>query len=254
MASPKMFDLSGKVAVVTGGNGGIGRGIALGLAEAGAAVAILARNEEKNRAVVDELAKAGVPAIAIQLDVTRRDDLRPAMEEVERKLGPVAILVNNAGIVIMGSALDFRAEDWDRVIETNLNSCFFLSQIAAQSMVARKHGKIINIASEYSRFGSQTGIPYAAAKGALVQTTRTMAIELAPHNVQVNAILPGWIETDMTAVAQSGPMYQEIIMRTPAGRFGKPEEMAGAAVFLASQASDFVTGSIVYVDGGYAIR
>ena len=254
MASPKMFDLSGEVAVVTGGNGGIGRGIALGFAEAGAAVAILARNEEKNHAVLDELEKAGVKAIAVPLDVTQRAALQPAMEEVERKLGPVSILVNNAGIAIMRSALKFRVEDWDRVIETNLNSCFFLSQIAARSMVARKHGKIINIASEYSHFGSQSGIAYPAAKGALVQTTKTMAIELAPHNVQVNAILPGWIETDMTAVVQRGPMFQEIIMRTPAGRFGKPEEMAGAAVFLASRASDFVTGSIVCVDGGYAIR
>ncbi|MGD0118112.1 MAG: glucose 1-dehydrogenase [Candidatus Binatus sp.] len=255
MAAPKMFDLSGEVAVVTGGNGGIGRGIALGLAEAGASVAILARNEEKNRAVVEELTKAGVPALAIQLDVTRRDDLRPAMEEAERKLGPISILVNNAGIAIMRSALKFRAEDWDRVIETNLNSCFFLSQIAARSMVARKHGKIINIASEYSRFGAHIGaIPYAAAKGALVQATKTMAIEWAPHNIQVNAIVPGWIATDMTAGAQSGAMFDEIILRTPAGRFGQPEEMAGAAIFLASHASDFVTGSIVYVDGGYAIR
>lgn len=254
MASPKIFDLSGEVAVVTGGNGGIGRGIALGLAEAGAAVAILARNEKKNHAVVGELKSAGAAAIAIGLDVTQRDDLRPAIEEVERSLGPVSILVNNAGIVILGSALDFSAADWDRVIETNLNSCFFLSQIAARSMVARRHGKIINIASEYSRFGSQSGIPYSAAKGALVQTTRTMAIELGPHNVQVNAILPGWIATDMTALVRSGPMFEEIIMRTPAGRFGKPEELAGAAIFLASHASDFVTGSILTVDGGYAIR
>jgi 2-dehydro-3-deoxy-D-gluconate 5-dehydrogenase len=154
----------------------------------------------------------------------------------------------------MRSALKFSAEDWDRVMETNLNSCFFLSQIAAQSMVARKRGKIINIASEYSRFGSQSVIAYSAAKGALVQTTKSLAIELAPHNIQVNAIVPGWIETDMTAPAQSGPMFDEIIMRTPAGRFGKPEEMAGAAIFLASHASDFVTGSTVFVDGGYAIR
>jgi 2-deoxy-D-gluconate 3-dehydrogenase len=254
MATPNMFDLSGEVAAVTGGNGGIGRGIALGFAEAGASVAILARNDDKNRAVVDELTKAGVPAIAVPLDVTRRDDLAPAMAEVERKLGPISILVNNAGIAIMRSALKFRAEDWDRVIETNLSSCFFLSQLAARSMVTRKHGKIINIASEYSNFGAQAGIPYAAAKGALVQTTKTMAIELAPHNIQVNAIVPGWIATDMTVGAQSGPMFNEIIMRTPAGRFGRPEEMAGAAVFLASHASDFVTGSIVYVDGGYAIR
>ena len=254
MASPKMFDLSGEVAVVTGGNGGIGRGIALGLAEAGASVAILARNQEKNSAVIAEIEKLGARAIAVQLDVTKRDALKPAMEEVERELGPVSILVNNAGITIIRSALKFRAEDWDRVIETNLNSCFFLSQIAARSMMTRKHGKIINIASEYSRFGAQSGISYAAAKGGLVQTTKTMAIELAPHNIQVNAIVPGWIETDMTIPAQSGAFYDEIIMRTPAGRFGKPEEMAGSAIFLASHASDFVTGSIVYVDGGYAIR
>ncbi len=254
MAGPKMFDLSGEVAVVTGGNGGIGRGIALGLAEAGAAVAILARDEGKNRTVLAELERARVPAIAVQLDVTRREALRPAMEEVERKLGPVSILVNNAGIALVGSALDFSAEDWDRVIETNLNSCFFLSQLAGRSMVARGRGKIINIASEYSRFGGYGLVAYAAAKGALVQTTKTMAIELAPRNIQVNAILPGWIETDMTMVVQSGPLFEEIIARTPAGRFGKPEEIAGAAVFLASHASDFVTGSIVYVDGGYAIR
>ncbi len=254
MAAPKMFDLSGEVAVVTGGNGGIGRGIALGLAEAGASVAILARNQEKNSAVLAEIEKLGARGIAVQLDVTNRDALRPAMETVERELGPISILINNAGITVIRSALKFRAEDWDRVIETNLNSCFFLSQIAARSMMTRKRGKIINIASEYSRFGAQSGIPYAAAKGGLVQTTKTMAIELAPHNIQVNAIVPGWIETDLTIPAQSGPFFDEIIMRTPAKRFGKPEEMAGSAMFLASHASDFVTGSIVYVDGGYAIR
>ncbi len=228
MAAPKVFDLSGEVAVVTGGNGGIGRGIALGLAEAGAAVAILARNQEKNNATLTELKKFGIPAIAVQLDVTKRDALLPAMEQVERELGPISILVNNAGISILRSALKFRAEDWDRVIETNLNSCFFLSQIAARSMMTRKRGKIINIASEYSQFGGRSGIPYAAAKGGLVQTTKTMAIELALHNIQVNAIVPGWIATDLTLPAQSGPFYDEIIMRTPAGRFGQPEEMAAA--------------------------
>jgi 2-dehydro-3-deoxy-D-gluconate 5-dehydrogenase len=242
MAAPRMFDLSGKVAIVTGGNGGIGRGIALGLAEAGAAIAILARNQEKNRATLAELEKLGVPACAIKLDVTRRGELESAMAEAERTLGPVDILVNNAGIAI------------NRVIETNLNSCFFLSQIAGRSMASRKRGKIINIASEYSRFGGAGLISYSTAKGGLVQMTKTLAIELARHNVQVNAIVPGWIRTDMTAPAQSGPFYDEIIMRTPAGRFGEPEEMAGAAVFLASHASDFVTGAIVYVDGGFAIR
>ena len=255
MAAPKMFDLEGRVAVVTGGNGGIGRGIAIGLAEAGAAVAILARNEEKNRATVAAIEKLGVRAAAIKLDVTDRAALAPAMEAAERSLGPVDILVNNAGISISRNSFKLEAEAWDRVLETNLHSCFFLSQIAARAMAARgAGGKIINIASEYSRFGAAGLTSYAAAKGGLVQMTKSLAIEFASRGIQVNAIVPGWIKTDMTVPAQSGPFYQEILTRTPAGRFGEPEEMAGAAVFLASHASDFVTGAILYVDGGFAIR
>ena len=254
MASPKMFDLHGKVAVVTGGNGGIGRGIALGFAEAGASIAILARNQEKSRAVVEEVRRHNVPVASIPLDVTRRDSLRPAMEAIEAQLGPVDILVNNAGIAVQVPTLKLKPEDWDRVIETNLNSVFLLSQIAAQSMVKRKRGKIINIASEYSRFGSGAVPSYSAAKGGLVQLTKSMAIELGRHNIQVNAMVPGWIETDMTAMVKGTPFYDEIITRTPAGRFGAAEEMAGAAIFLASEASNFVTGEVVYVDGGFAIR
>lgn len=254
MAAPKMFDLEGRVAVVTGGNGGIGRGIAMGLAEAGAAIAILARNEEKNHATVEALEKLGVRAAAIKLDVTDRAALAPAMAQAERALGPVDILVNNAGISIQRSSLKHSAEDWDRVLETNLHSCFFLSQIAARSMASRGGGKIINIASEYARFGGAGVVSYAAAKGGLVQLTKTMAIEFASRNIQVNAIVPGWIKTDMTVPAQSGPFFQEILTRTPAGRFGEPEEMAGTAIYLASHASDFVTGAIVYADGGFSIR
>jgi 2-dehydro-3-deoxy-D-gluconate 5-dehydrogenase len=254
MPSPKMFDLTGKVAVVTGGNGGIGRGIALGFAEAGASIAILARNQEKSAAVVEEVKRHNVPVAAIALDVTNRASLRPAMEEVEAKLGPVDILVNNAGIAVQQGTLKLPAEDWDRVMETNLNSVFLLSQIAAQSMVARKRGKIINIASEYSRFGSGAVPSYSAAKGGLVQLTKSMAIELARRNVQVNALVPGWIWSDMTIGVKGTPFYDEIITRTPAGRFGNPEEMAGAAIFLASEASNFVTGEVVFVDGGFAIR
>jgi len=254
MASPKMFDLQGKVAAVTGGNGGIGRGIALGLAQAGASIAILARNEEKSRAVVQEINQHNVPVIAVPLDVTKRATLRPAMDEVEANLGPIDILVNNAGISIQRGTLKLEAESWDRVIETNFNSVFLLSQIAAQSMVKRMRGKIINIASEYSRFGSGVVPSYSAAKGGVVQLTKSLAIELAHANVQVNAIVPGWIWTDMTIGIRGTPFYDEIITRTPAGRFGEPEELAGTAVFLASDASNFVTGAIVYVDGGFAIR
>ena len=140
------------------------------------------------------------------------------------------------------------------MIETNLNSVFLLSQVAARSMVKRRRGKIINLASEYAIFGSPTIPSYAASKGAVVQLTKSMAIELAPSNIQVNAILPGWIETDLTAPVKRTPQYDEIIMRTPAGRFGRAEEIAGAAVFLASDASNFVTGAVINVDGGYCVR
>src|SRR5260370_13337780 len=168
-----MFDLSGRVAAVTGGSRGIGRGIALGLAEAGASVAVLARNEEHNRAVVDELRNLGVPAVALRLDLRQRAGLRPAIEEAERILGPLDILVNNAGIAIIKRALDADEKSWDTVIETNLNSVFLLSQIAARSMVPRGRGKIINLASEYALFGSGSIASYSASKGAIVQLTKS---------------------------------------------------------------------------------
>jgi 2-dehydro-3-deoxy-D-gluconate 5-dehydrogenase len=255
MPAPEMFNLDGRVAAVTGGNGGIGRGIALGLAAAGAAVAVLARNQRKNEAVLGELRALGAaPAIALKLDVTDRAALAPAMAEVERTLGPVDILVNNAGIALAGGVLKVEAAAWDRVIETNLNACFLLAQIAARAMAPRRRGKIINIASEYSHFGNPILPSYAASKGGLIQLTKSMAVELAPHNIQVNALVPGWIESELTAPMKGRPFYDDVVRRTPAGRFGTPEECAGAAVFLASRASDFVTGAAVVVDGGYAVR
>ena len=163
-------------------------------------------------------------------------------------------MVNNAGIGAFGGVLDQAPEDWDRVIETHLNGCFLLSKAVATSMVKQRRGKIINVASLYAVFGAAFAPSYSAAKGAVVQLTKSMAIELAPFNIQVNAIAPGWLETDMTAPVKTMPLYEEIITRTPAGRFGNPDECAGAAVFLASRASDFVTGSTLVVDGGYAIR
>jgi 2-dehydro-3-deoxy-D-gluconate 5-dehydrogenase len=240
--------------MVTGGNGGIGRSIALGLAQAGAAIAVLARNEEKNQRVLGELKALGGPALSLSVDVTVRRQLQPALEQVHQTLGPVSILVNNAGIGIVGGVLEQAAEDWDRVIETNLNSCFLLSKLAAASMVKQRRGKIINIASMFAIFGSAFLPAYSAAKGALVQLTKSMAIELAPFNIQVNAIAPGFIETDLTEFVKTTPAYQEVIARTPAGRWSNPDELAGTAVFLASKASDFVTGTTIVVDGGYAIR
>jgi 2-dehydro-3-deoxy-D-gluconate 5-dehydrogenase len=255
MKPSTLFDLSGRVAVVTGGNGGIGRGIALGLAEAGAAVAIFGRNHEKNQRVLSELKAVDVPSIAVTVDVTDRAGLEPALRRVESALGGIAILVNNAGNVsLSGGVLNEKPEDWDTVIETQLNAVFLLSKLAAKAMVSRKIGKIINIGSMYSFFGSGLIPSYSAAKGAIVQLTKSMAIELAPHNIQVNAIAPGWIETDMTAPVKTMPLNDEILSRTPAGRWGQAEEVAGTAVFLASRASDFVTGTTIRVDGGYAIR
>ncbi len=258
MKSTNLFDLSGRVAVVTGGNGGIGRGLALGCAAAGASVAIIGRNEEKNRVALDELREIGYPSMALGLDLMQRDQLEPAVREIERQLGPVDILINNAGIVsLSGGILQESEEDWDRVIETQLNAVFLLSKIVARGMAERKAGKIINIGSMYSIFGSGLIPSYSAAKGAIVQLTKSMAIELAPYNIQVNAIAPGWIVTDMTAAVRSPEMEamnDEIIMRTPAGRWGEPDEVAGTAVFLASAASDFVTGAVIPVDGGYSIR
>ena len=250
-----MFNLSGRVAVVTGGNGGIGRGIALALAGSGASVAILGRNPEKNDRVLGELKAIGNPALVLSVDVTDRSALAPAITVVERTLGGPDILVNSAGIVnVSGGVLKETPEDWDRVIETQLNSVFLLSKLVAKGMAGRKRGKIINLGSMYSIFGARSVPSYAAAKGAIVQLTKSMAIELAPHNVQVNAIAPGWIESDLTAHLRNTRYDDEILMRTPAGRWGTSEDIAGTAIYLASSASDFVTGEMIRVDGGYAIR
>lgn len=255
MPDLSMFDLTGRVALVTGGNGGIGRGIALALARAGASVAIFGRNAAKNARVLAELEAVGGPALASVVDVTDRAGLGPAVAAVEAALGELDILVNNAGIAnLSGGVLNEEPRDWDRVIENQLNSVFLLSKLVAKGMVERKRGKIINLASMYAIFGAGLVPSYSAAKGAVVQLTKSMAIELAPHNVQVNAIAPGWIESDMTAPLHDSPLDAEIVARTPAGRWGKPEEMGGAAVFLASSAADFVTGETIRVDGGYAIR
>ena len=258
-ATRKMFDLSGRVAVVTGGNRGLGLAIATALAEAGAAVAIMARDEARNREALDALRALGVPALALKVDLMKRADLKPAMDEVERNLGPVDILVNNAAFAILKGVLDHTAEDWDQVISTNLSACFLLSQMAARSMVARKSGgKIINVSSIAGNFGSPVFPSYAVAKGGLQQLTRCLAIELAPHNIQVNSLLPGWFSTDMTDWIRNWPEWaeglKEMIQRTPRGRFGEPQELAGSAVFLASSASDHMTGADLVIDGGFSIR
>lgn len=258
MNPPDLFDLSGQVALVTGGNGGIGRSLALGFAQAGASVAIIGRNEEKNLQVLGELQKIGNPSAAFCVDLAQRDHLAQAVDDIERQLGPVGILVNNAGVVsLSGGILQELEDDWDSVIETQLNAVFLMSKIVASRMKDRNAGKIINIGSMYSYFGSGVAPSYSAAKGAIVQLTKSMAIELAACNIQVNAIAPGWFVTDMTAPVRSPEMKEmndEIMARTPAGRWGEPDELVGTAIYLASKASDFVTGTMIPVDGGYSVR
>ena len=255
----KLFDLSGRVAVVTGGNRGLGRAIAIALAQAGAAVAIVARDEAKNHEALAELRAIGASAVALKVDLMQRASLKPAMDEVERTLGPVDILINNAAFAILKGVLDQTPEEWDQVMATNLNACFLLSQIAARSMVAGKRGgKIINVSSIAGNFGSPVFPSYAVAKGGLQQLTRCLAIELAPHNIQVNSLLPGWFSTDMTDWIRNWPEWKEglkeMIQRTPRGRFGEPQELAGSAVFLASSASDHMTGAELVIDGGFSVR
>jgi len=253
-----LFDLSGRVALVTGGNRGIGRSIALGMARAGASVAILSRDQEKNNEVLGEIKAIGTPGIAVQLDVTKRETLAKAMTEAESALGGVDILVNNAGVAIVsGGVLNESEDDWDTVIDTHLNASFLLSKLAATSMATRKRGKIINIASMYSYFGAGALPSYSSAKGAIVQLTKSMDIELAAQNIQANAIAPGCVSTEMTAMVRDEPDWKDfnqlILTRTPAARWGDADEMIGAAVFLASAAADFVTGTTLPVDGGYSI-
>jgi 2-dehydro-3-deoxy-D-gluconate 5-dehydrogenase len=252
------FALSGRVAVITGGNRGIGRSIALAMARAGAAIAVLSRNEEKNSQVLAELKAIGGAAMALQLDVTERETLSGAMATVERELGGLDILVNNAGVAsVTGGILNESPEVWDTTLATHLDATFLLSKLAATSMVKRNRGKIINLASMYSYFGAGMLPSYGAAKGAIVQLTKAMAVELAPHHIQVNALAPGWIATEMTAMARENPDFAEfnrmILARTPAARWGEADEVAGAAVFLASAAADFITGVTLPVDGGYSI-
>jgi 2-deoxy-D-gluconate 3-dehydrogenase len=253
MTRKNPFDLTGGVALVTGGNGGLGRSMALGFANAGAAVAIFGRNERKNAAVLTELEAAGGRALALRVDMTNDSERDAAFAEVEKTLGPVQILVNNAGLGVFKPALTETREGWIETLDINLTSMFLMSKTAALSMLKRKAGKIINIASMYSLFGSGAVPAYSASKGAVVQLTKSLAIEFAPYHIQVNAIVPGFFETEMTAPIKSMPLYQEVIHRTPAGRWGNPDECAGAAVFLAAAASDYVTGASLVVDGGYSI-
>jgi 2-deoxy-D-gluconate 3-dehydrogenase len=254
MAS-ELFDLKGKVAIVTGGNGGIGLGIARGLADAGADIAVVGRNEDKSKAAVADLGARGIKAIPVAADVTDKAAVEDMVGRVSRELGRIDILVNNAGINIRKPPHALELEEWESVIDTNLTSAFLCSKAVHASMKASGRGKIINIGSMMSIFGASFAPAYAASKGGIVQFTRACACAWAADNIQANAILPGWIDTDLTKRAreQIDGLHDRVLARTPAARWGAMDDFAGIAVFLASPASDFVTGTAIPIDGGFSI-
>jgi 2-deoxy-D-gluconate 3-dehydrogenase len=251
-----VFDLSGKVAVVTGGNGGIGLGMARGLAAAGAGIVVAARNAAKSEAAVRDLKSRGAHAFAVSVDVTRRADVARLVEETVATLGRLDILVNNAGTNIRHPLHELDEADWHTVIDTNLSSAFLCCKAVYPVMKRQGAGKIINIGSMMSIFGASFAPAYAASKGGIVQLTKSIASSWAKDNIQANAVLPGWIDTDLTRGAreQVPGLNDNVLRRTPVGRWGTIDDMSGVAVFLASPASDFVTGTAIPVDGGFAIQ
>ena len=251
-----MFDLKGRVAIVTGGNGGIGLGMARGLAGAGASVVVVGRNTEKSHAAVRELGKLGADAIAVSTDVTDEAAVERMVQAARERFGRIDILVNNAGTNIRKSLHEYSLDEWHRVMNTNLTSAFLCSRAVYPAMKSVGGGKVINIGSMMSIFGASFSPAYGASKGGIVQLTKSAAIAWAPDNIQVNAVLPGWIDTELTQGARREVpwLHESVLKRTPARRWGTIDDMAGVAVFLASPASDFVTGTFIPVDGGYSIQ
>ncbi len=249
-----MFDLKGKVAIVTGGNGGIGLGMARGLAKAGARVVVAARNKEKSGAAVRELQALGAEALAVSVDVTQEKSVDAMVSETVRQCGGLDILVNNAGINIRKPAQELSLEEWRQVLDTNLTSAFLCSRSAYPHMKRAGAGKIINIGSMLSIFGAAFAPAYGASKGGIVQLTKSLATGWARDNIQVNAVLPGWVDTDLTRQARKEiqGLNERVLAGTPAGRWGGIDDFGGIAVFLASSASDFLTGTAIPLDGGYS--
>ena len=256
----ELFSLEGRVAIVTGGNSGIGKAIVCGFASVGADVVIAARNKTNTAAAVRHIEKTyGTRALGVRVDVRKEKQIHDAVRQVLNVFGRIDILVNNAGTTIRKLPQDYTAAEWDEVLETNLKSVFLFSQAVYPVMKKAGGGKIINIGSMASIFGGARVAPYGASKGGVVQLMRSLAVAWAPDNIQVNAILPGWINTPLSLRVRKSESGSDLIesaiaKRTPIGRWGEPEDLAGAGIFLASRASDFVTGVALPVDGGYSVQ
>jgi 2-deoxy-D-gluconate 3-dehydrogenase len=252
-----LFSLDNKVAIVTGGNGGIGKGIARGLAGAGANIAIAARNETKTAAAIREIKKDfGVQVLGVKADMREEKQIHGMVKKVLDAFGKIDILVANAGIAIHKLPHEMSTEEWDENIEVNLRSFFICSNAVYPVMKKAGGGKILSIGSMTTIFGVAALPAYGASKGGIVQLTRCLAVAWAQDNIQVNSILPGWINTDLSAVGKRDvPGLNEMVLsRTPAGRWGEPEDLAGTAVFLVSPASDYLTGVAIPVDGGFSVK
>lgn len=250
--SHPLFDLKGKTALITGGTHGLGMAIAMGLGEAGASIVVNDLSREKVDNAVKEYQNAGLKAKGYVFDVTKEEDVIKHIELIEKEVAPIDILVNNAGIIKRIPMVEMPVEEFRQVIDVDLVAPFIVSKHVVKGMIKRGHGKIINMCSMMSELGRDTVSAYAAAKGGLKMLTRNMATEWAKYNIQSNGIGPGYFATTQTAPIRVGghPFNEFIIQRTPAGKWGEPEQLKGAAIFLASAASDFVNGHVLYVDGG----
>jgi 2-deoxy-D-gluconate 3-dehydrogenase len=253
MTSTGMFCLTDRIAIVTGAGRGIGRAIAMALAGAGANVVAVGRRPASD--LVAEVERLGRRCVAVTADLEDPTQVETVIPRALQAMGRVDILVNNAGLIVRKPAVEVTAEDWHRVIQVNLHAVFRLCQDAARDMLPRRRGKIINVGSLMSFEGGILISSYTASKGAIGQLTKALANEWAPHGVNVNAIVPGYIATDLTQALQDDPVRNPAILaRLPAGRWGRPDDLAGAAVFLASAASDYVHGHLLAVDGGWLAR
>jgi 2-dehydro-3-deoxy-D-gluconate 5-dehydrogenase len=252
----KMFDLTGKVAIITGGNGGIGLGIARGLASHGASIVVAARNAEKTAMAVKALQGLGATANGITVDVKDEASVNAMIADTVGRHGRLDVVVNNAGINVRKPPHEISLAEWREVLDTNLTSAFLACHAAYPHMKNGDGGKIVNIGSMMSIFGAPFVPAYAASKGGIVQFTKVCASTWAKDNIQVNAVLPGWIDTELTqrGRAQIKGLNERVLERTPAARWGVPDDLAGIAVFLCSAASDFVTGTAIPVDGGYSVN
>ena len=246
-----LFDLGGRVAIVTGGNGGLGKGMALVLSEAGAKVVIAARDEGKSDAALQEL---GADPMSVTTDVASEEDVSSMVRRCIEVYERVDILVNNAGTNIRRSPQDYSIDEWDHVLDVNLRGAFLCSREVYPHMKAVGGGKIINVGSMAALFGSDVVAPYAASKGGMVQLSKSLAIAWAKDNIQVNAVLPGWFDTALTSpIAKHDPdRHSRISDRIPASRWGAPQDLQGVTLLLASRASDYITGAVISVDGGYS--